>query len=150
MQLKQPTSFNMQTHTLDDVFSSPSLLTSLTAYSYSRIDLLSSDPSNPLNAPSPPLDAVFRDPELHVSLLFLQISAAADYFTMNETLMKTPEAVHVDVILDPFLGNVFPRSLVPTAGYLVLVACVAWYVAGRASRMLEEWGKSQDGKQKDL
>ena len=43
--------------------------------------------------------------------------------------MRDVPPVAVDVILDPFLWNVFPRSLVPTAAWGVLVAVVAGVVA---------------------
>lgn len=64
------------------------------------------------------------------SILFLQILAAADYFTLNKTLMETVPPVLVDVILDPYLMNVFPKSLLPTAGYLVILAVIAWFSSG--------------------
>lgn len=35
----------------------------------------------------------------------------------------------IGLVLDPFLLNVFPRSLLPTAGYLVLIAIGAWYLS---------------------
>lgn len=44
--------------------------------------------------------------------------------------MQNVPPVAVDLILDPFLFNVFPRSLVPTAGWIVLVAIFA-VVLGR-------------------
>lgn len=44
--------------------------------------------------------------------------------------MQNVPPVAVDLILDPFLFNVFPRSLVPTAGWIVLVAILA-VVLGR-------------------
>ena len=68
------------------------------------------------------------------SALFLRIFAAADYYSLDAELMEHVPPVLVDVILDPFLGNVFPRSLVPTAGWILVVAAVAlfvgWYVTG--------------------
>lgn len=44
--------------------------------------------------------------------------------------MQNVPPVAVDLILDPFVFNVFPRSLVPTAGWIVLVAALA-LVIGR-------------------
>lgn len=35
----------------------------------------------------------------------------------------------VDLILDPFVLNVFPRSLIPTAGWISVVAVVAVFIA---------------------
>lgn len=70
------------------------------------------------------------------SVLFLRIDAAADYFTTNRELMRRPEPVLADVILDPFVLNVLPRTLVPTVGYVVLVAALSWVLA---SRVLMPW-----------
>lgn len=64
------------------------------------------------------------------SVLFLRVHAAADYFTTNQALMQNVPPVAVDLILDPFVLNVFPRSLLPTAGWMVLVAVLA-VVLGR-------------------
>jgi hypothetical protein len=56
--------------------------------------------------------------------------------------MRDVPPVAVDVILDPFLWNVFPRSLVPTAGWIVVVAIVAGVVArwvvGELGRVIED------------
>jgi hypothetical protein len=57
------------------------------------------------------------------------LEAAADYFTFNKTLMETVPPVRADVILDPYLLNVLPQSLVPTIAYIVVVGIVAWYVS---------------------
>ena len=62
--------------------------------------------------------------------LFLRIRSAADFFTTNHTLMQTPPPVAVDIILDPYIGNVFPRSLIPTAAYIVILAIGSWFVSG--------------------
>lgn len=70
------------------------------------------------------------------SVLFLRIDAAADYFTTNRELMRRPEPVLADVILDPFVLNALPRTLVPTVGYVVLVAALSWVLA---SRVLMPW-----------
>jgi hypothetical protein len=59
----------------------------------------------------------------------LHIQAAADYYTMNQTLMKNPPLVLVDIILDPFILNVVPRSLIPTAAYIVILAIGGFYLS---------------------
>lgn len=43
--------------------------------------------------------------------------------------MQTVPPVVADIILDPFLGNVFPRSLVPTACWGLVVVVVAVVVS---------------------
>lgn len=63
------------------------------------------------------------------SVLFLRVRAQADYFSPDEALMREVPPVAVDLILDPFLWNVFPRSLVPTAGWIGVVGVVAFFVA---------------------
>lgn len=63
------------------------------------------------------------------SVLLLRIHTAADYFTLNTNLMQRVPPVVADVILDPYLGNIFPRSLVPTAGWVVLVCVLAVVIA---------------------
>jgi hypothetical protein len=75
-----------------------------------------------------------RDPS---SSLFLLLEAAADYFTFNQTLMETVPPVYADVILDPYLLNVLPQSLVPTIAYILVVAIVAWCVSGLVLSMIK-------------
>jgi hypothetical protein len=43
--------------------------------------------------------------------------------------MENVPSVLADIILDPFLGNVFPRSLVPTGCWVTVVAVLAVLVA---------------------
>lgn len=43
--------------------------------------------------------------------------------------MSNPPPVLVDLILDPFLFNVLPRSLLPTVGYILVVAAVSFIAA---------------------
>lgn len=63
------------------------------------------------------------------SFLFLRVYAAADYFTVDRSLMENVPPVLVDIILDPFLLNVFPKSLVPTAGWITVMAGVAFVIS---------------------
>lgn len=44
--------------------------------------------------------------------------------------MQHPPSVDVDIILDPYLANVFPQSLLPTAAYIVLLAVAAFFGSG--------------------
>lgn len=83
-----------------------------------------------------------------ISTLFLRVSAAADYFTNNTTLMQNVPLVKVDIsetdlthdlhsypatnemkVLDPFFFNLFPMSLLPTAAYIVVVAIGASFLS---------------------
>jgi hypothetical protein len=70
------------------------------------------------------------------SILFLQIFAAAEYFSLNKTLMSDVPPVLADIILDPYLLNLFPKSLVPTAGYLTALAILGWVLSGVIWRIL--------------
>lgn len=53
-------------------------------------------------------------------------------------MMETAPPVMVDVILDPFILNVFPRSLVPTAVWIIVVTVLAWYIGGWVVKTLSE------------
>ena len=81
---QQPTSFTLTTHTLQEVFNTPQLITSLATYSES-------------------LQTSLSEAHLHRgvsnlhSVLFLQVFAAADYFTINKTLMQNVPPVNVDI-----------------------------------------------------
>jgi hypothetical protein len=43
--------------------------------------------------------------------------------------MEEVPPVYVDVILDPFIFNVLPRSLAPTVCYIVVVAIMSYFLA---------------------
>ncbi|KAJ9193962.1 hypothetical protein DTO027B5_5503 [Paecilomyces variotii] len=140
----QPTSFHLTAYTLSSILEDdPTLLSSITAFSSSRLSSLeaikpsSQDDtlvsfSDPSHAPPSTSSASPKD-----SVLFLRIYAAADYFTLDEGLMRSPPPVLVDLILDPYLLNVFPRSLVPTAGWVIVVAGVSWVVGGFVVRLVQ-------------
>jgi hypothetical protein len=63
--------------------------------------------------------------------------------------MRNVPPVVVDVILDPFLWNVFPRSLVPTAGWIVVVAVLAGvvgrWVVREVGRVIEDARVEREG-----
>lgn len=69
-------------------------------------------------------------------ILFLRIQAAADYYTMNQTLMRDVPPVFVDIILDPFILNLVPKSLIPTAGYIIVLAIGSWYLSKAINRWI--------------
>lgn len=83
------------------------------------------------------------------SVLLIQVHAAADYYTTNQTLMKHVPPVLVDIILDPYLLNLFPKSLVPTAGYLLMVAIISWYLARYVAQWLRMVARSDERKKGD-
>lgn len=133
---------------MDEVFDTPDLISSLASYSELRRSafLNQKGTASDLLPPSDSLPIASQGVG-STTTLFLRISAAADYFTTNLTLMQNVPPVNVDIsekasartdstvadpigpVLDPFLLNAFPRSLLPTAGYLVLIAIGAWYLS---------------------
>ncbi|KAL4967991.1 uncharacterized protein BDV14DRAFT_168828 [Aspergillus stella-maris] len=125
--VQQPTSFDLETYTLSSILEDPALLSAISLYS-SRLAIPpegTTDPtSDPQKIPAPTSDSV----------LLLRISAAADYFSLDKELMQNVPPVLTDVILDPFLMNVFPRSLVPTAGWILVVAGFAVVIARWVAR----------------
>jgi hypothetical protein len=113
---QQPTQFWLDVYNISEVFDTPGLIQALAAYA-----------EEPTRKRPELSQSLTRSKE---SVLFLRVRAAADFFTTNKELMSSPPSVDVDLILDPYLLNVFPRSLSPTAAYIVALACVAWFVSG--------------------
>lgn len=118
-----------------EVFEDPALLTSLSAYAYARHEQLWAEDIQRLQ--SRKVDRNLGSTES--TFLFLQVFAAADYFSLNRTLMDSVPPVAVDVILDPCLLNILPKSLLPTGLYLLVIACVAWFVSGRVVRFISSF-----------
>ncbi|KAF2800496.1 hypothetical protein K505DRAFT_228662 [Melanomma pulvis-pyrius CBS 109.77] len=122
----QPTDFWLDTYSIAQVFDTPELLSSLARYSHQRQELQVTD-AGYLSEHQPPVTQ---------STLFLHVQAAASYYSTNRTLMEHPLPVHVDIILDPYILNILPRSLAPTAAYIALVAIGAWFFSGFIYRWL--------------
>ena len=61
--------------------------------------------------------------------------------------MEDPPPVDVDIILDPFLLNILPRSLGPTAIYISGVAVASFFISGFIYRWIVI--TSQDIEEKD-
>ena len=110
-------------YNISEVFDTPELIQALATYAQ--------EPNRKRPEPS---RSLARSKE---SVLFLRVRAAADFFTTNKELMSSPPPVDVDLILDPYVFNVFPRSLGPTAAYIVALAFVAWTVSGAVWRFLQ-------------
>ena len=131
---QQPTDFLLETFTLSEVFATPELVSSLSSYSESRQKTLANrEPSSSMSG------------EVKASVLFLRIISAADYYTTNKTLMQHVPPVDADIILDPFLLNVLPRSLLPTGVYLLALAVVAWYTSDYVWHILSSIATSNGG-----
>ncbi|KAL8368372.1 hypothetical protein RB599_004023 [Gaeumannomyces hyphopodioides] len=142
----QPTAFTLEAYEIPVVWDTPALISSLAEYSSSRIqedeagDGVLDKPSSKSSKPRKPRKTgpEFRGKEHHASMLLLQILAAADYYTDNQTLMSNVAPVHVDIILDPFILNVLPQSLAPTVVYVLFVAAIFWFVAQRAAAWVQK------------
>ncbi|KAF2854961.1 hypothetical protein T440DRAFT_199213 [Plenodomus tracheiphilus IPT5] len=122
----QPTDFWLDTYTLAQVFDTPPLIESLALYS----ERLQNWRPRDIQDSKQPLETAPQ------SILFLRVQAAASYYSTNRTLMAFPPSVDVDLILDPFLLNIFPRSLGPVAIYITAVAVGAWFLSGYIYRWL--------------
>lgn len=123
VRFKEPTAFDLDVFEMKTVWETPELIQSLAAYSYSRLSDATPEEDGELQAPDP------ASVEKQSSLLFLRVIAAADYYTDDAVLMSSPPPVLVDIILDPFLLNVLPQSLLATVGYVTAVAAASLFVA---------------------
>ncbi|KAK1807931.1 hypothetical protein LTR12_017715 [Friedmanniomyces endolithicus] len=112
----QPTNFWLDVYNTSHVFDTPDLIQSLAVFAETQQAI-----ERPQSTGSEALEE---------SLLFLHFQAAADFFSTNRTLMNSPPAVDVELILDPYLVNAFPRSLLPTAIYVVALAVGSWILSG--------------------
>ncbi|KAL4749051.1 hypothetical protein BDW72DRAFT_178979 [Aspergillus terricola var. indicus] len=115
----QPTAFTLSTYTIPEVLEDRALFDALNSCSSAAV--MSSRQGG---VPAVAETALELD-----SVLLLRISAAADYFSLDQELMENVPPVLADIILDPFLGNVFPKSLIPTAAWIGVVSCMAVVLA---------------------
>ena len=130
----QPTTFWLYTHDVPAAFATPELISSLSTFAYARQAELTPEELDRMLARrirAPPDSKTTQS-----SMLFLQIYAAANYFTLNQTLMQTVPPVLVDVILDRYLLNIFPRSLVSTGIYILILAALSWPISSWIWRYL--------------
>jgi len=112
------------------VFGDPVLITSLSTFSESRLQ--------DQEALGGEVDGNTSPSRSKSTALFLKISAAADFFSSNKTLMREPPPVLVDLILDPYLLNLLPQSLVPTVAYIVAIAVLSWFLSSHIFTWLGE------------
>ncbi|KAI1388641.1 uncharacterized protein F4822DRAFT_252429 [Hypoxylon trugodes] len=140
----QPTEFKINTYELQTVFDTAELISELSEYSWSRQPVETDNTSQFKSEKS----VHVSDTEREASVLFLQILAAADYYTTNKTLMNHVPPVYVDIILDPFLLGVLPRSLLPTVGYIIVVAIASWFIARQISIWIRNLGVEETPEKK--
>ncbi|KAI4769655.1 hypothetical protein E4T52_15288 [Aureobasidium sp. EXF-3400] len=124
----QPTDFFLDTFEVTTVFDSTTLLQGLSTYAEERQNILVADDLQGLD------ESTIAAKQ---SVLFLRIRSAANFYTTDRALMQDPPPVYVDIILDPYLLNIFPQSLLPTAAYIIILAVASWFLSGFA------WSKLQ-------
>ncbi|KAF2223211.1 hypothetical protein BDZ85DRAFT_218838 [Elsinoe ampelina] len=129
----QPTAWDMDVFTLKETMETPELIQSLAMSAEERTT--SRGPQD--------VDQTKINIQSPQSLLFLRLSGAADYFTLKKDLMTNPKPVKIDIILDPYTFNVFPRSLISTAGYIVVVAVAGFFVSNFVWSRLSESADSE-------
>lgn len=122
----QPTMFRLEAYELETVSSAPELASELSAYA----STLPTNADNHITTYSQTTEPGMKD-----SVLLLRIVATAHFYTTNQTLMKNVPPVFVDIILDPFIFNVFPRSLLYTVTYIIMVTIVSWF----AGKWISSW-----------
>ncbi|KEQ76829.1 hypothetical protein M436DRAFT_69769 [Aureobasidium namibiae CBS 147.97] len=123
----QPTDFFLDTFEATTVFDTTKLLQDLSAYAEERQNIL----------PLDDIEGLGGSTTANRSILFLRIQSAASFYTTDKALMQDPPPVYVDIILDPYLWNIFPQSLLPTAAYILILAVASWFLSGFA------WSKLQ-------
>ncbi|GAW25375.1 hypothetical protein SAMD00023353_0501960 [Rosellinia necatrix] len=120
----QPTVFKLEAYELETVSQTPDLISELSAYA----STLHLDVNNRVTTSARTLELGVTD-----SILLLRVLAAADFYTTNHTMMTDAPSVFVDIILDPFMLNLFPRSLSSSAACIAVVTIVSWLVGKWAS-----------------
>ncbi|KAI1965864.1 hypothetical protein LOZ58_000764 [Ophidiomyces ophidiicola] len=111
----QPTSFNLKVYTVSSVVESHTLSASLKAHTAVERRHVTAQSTSQVSSDK--------------SSLLLAVDVAADYFTLNQTLMDHVPPVVADIILDPYIFNVFPKSLIPTGIYILFTSAIAWYLS---------------------
>ncbi|KAL1795856.1 hypothetical protein ACET3X_006080 [Alternaria dauci] len=127
----QPTDFWLDTYSVNQIFDTPELTSSLAQYNsgFRRHLADEDDDDDDITTKQTP-------PAAPESMLFLRLQAAASYYSTNRTLTDYPPPVDADLILDPFIFNVFPQSLAPVAIYITAVAVGAWFLSSYIYRWL--------------
>jgi hypothetical protein len=110
--------FKLEVYELKTIFSTPELLSELSEHASSLHRGVYDD-----DVSSHALKLAGKQ-----SILLLRILTAADFYTKNHTLMGNAPPVLVDIIMDPFVLNVLPRSLLPTVAYISAVAVASWFI----------------------
>ncbi|KAK8087269.1 hypothetical protein PG994_002243 [Apiospora phragmitis] len=92
------------------------------------------------------LQTVFESAELITELSDYSLSR---HQIPDRTLMNEVPPVYVDIILDPYVFNLLPRSLLPTIGYIIVVAILSWFMARRISSWIQSIAAEPDQDKKE-
>ncbi|KAF8252171.1 hypothetical protein K440DRAFT_633388 [Wilcoxina mikolae CBS 423.85] len=125
----QPTDFTLDLFAPDKVLAEPSLLEQIQKYP-SRTSSVRSEGS----------------------VLYLRVFAKTAYVSSSTSRMQNPEPVDVDIILDPYIFNLIPESLLKIIGVIVIVAVSSWWLGGWIHNVLLGFAsltKLQTGGKKD-
>ncbi|CEJ82249.1 hypothetical protein VHEMI02325 [[Torrubiella] hemipterigena] len=133
----EPTKFDLDVYVLDTVWETPELISSLAAFSKSQQD--QAEHHEPQIRTPTNVDAGER----HASVFLLRIRSQADYYSHDKSLMVHPRPVLTDIILDPYLANVVPESLVLTGIHVIVVAITSFFIARWISTSLSSVATSK-------
>ncbi|KAF8468289.1 hypothetical protein BDZ91DRAFT_722380 [Kalaharituber pfeilii] len=60
---------------------------------------------------------------------YVQILSRADYYTLDESRSQHPDSVHVELVLDSYIFNILPKSLLQIGVVVAGVALWAWWIS---------------------
>ncbi|KIV98656.1 hypothetical protein, variant [Verruconis gallopava] len=119
----QPTKFWLDIFSFSEVAGSSELISSLTKYSErSQKEICSNI-----------FSAIENEP-----VLFLRLRSTSDFVAAERTLMQHPLDVGADIILDSYLLDILPQSLIPTVALTFVIAIYAWFLSGMTWRTLQD------------
>lgn len=130
---QEPTAFDIDVYELETVWAEPELISSLAAYAQTQQKRTKQNK---------------QQGERQASVYLARVRAAADYFSHDKALMERPPPVLAELILDPYLFNVIPISLLPTVGYILVVAALSFNVARWIATKMADVAAAEDDKKR--
>ncbi|KAL7273275.1 hypothetical protein RUND412_003882 [Rhizina undulata] len=80
------------------------------------------------------------------SFLYLHVRAKTSYYSYKKKRMDNPEPVEVEIILDPYLFNVAPESLIPVGGVILVTALLALPGSAFIYKLLRNIASAEEAK----
>lgn len=127
----QPSRFHLDTFPLSEVLDTPALRDALTEYVNSH--------DGQRGTGSRVGQSIVGDGK--ASSLLVRVKARADFYTADEALMESPGDVLADIILDPYVWNAVPESLLLTITYIAVLAVASWFLSQAVWTWLLRVGK---------